>query len=183
MRDFPADCAGVSDDEPRVESASFKDSFISFRHNLVIFLEVFLGRMKRISVFHQKFAPAHHTETRTNFVAKLCLNLIKTKRELTVRMNFAARKVGNNFFVCRSEDIIVFVPVFKAHKFFAVNLPSSGFHPEFFWREDGHKDFLRVAFVHFFTHDVGDFADNFPAEWEVFIDTRADFSHHPRANH
>ena len=81
--------------------------------------------MKGIAILHHKFARAHDTESRADFVAKLGLYLKKIHRQLLVAFDLAAGDLCDHLFMGGSEAKRPLVAVFKATEFRAIKLPST----------------------------------------------------------
>ena len=94
--------------------------------------------MKRISVFHHKFACAHHAKTRAAFVAEFGLDVIEIFGQLFVGIDFFADDVGDHLFAGGAEAEFVVVAVGNPQKFVAVKIPAAGLFPQVGRLDDGH---------------------------------------------
>ena len=83
-------------------------------HAVVGLLQALLVNIEGVGVLHDEFTRAHYTETRSDFVAEFCLDLVIVDRQLLVAAQLTARDIGDDFFVCRAETIITIVAILHA---------------------------------------------------------------------
>ena len=183
LRTRSADRAGVSAHRTVNQTQAIKDAAVSFEHLVVALACVFSRTVKRVSVFHDKVAAAHHAETRTTFVTELCLNLVEVHRELTPGLDFLTSDIGHDFFAGRLENKVSVVSIFKAKQFSAVLLPAAGFLPKLSRLNDRHQKFNGASTVHFFSNNTFNLLQRTKAHRHVVIDAGCKLTDHACAKH
>jgi len=181
--ELAADGAGVSAHCSINQTQAIKDAAVSFEHLVVALAGVFSRTVKRVSVFHDKVAAAHHAETRTTFVTELCLNLVEVHRELTPGLDFLTSDVGHDFFAGRLKNKVSVVSIFKAKQFRAVLLPAAGFLPKLSRLDDRHQKFDGAGTVHFFSDNTFNLLQRAKAHRHVVIDAGCKLTDHACAKH
>ena len=111
MRHAAADQSGVRFDRTEFEAAARKDPLVGVVHFLIAEARtVFIG-IETVGVFHDEFAPAHQTETGTDFIAELGLDLVAVHGELSIGTDLASEEVRDDFLMRGAEAKIAVVPV------------------------------------------------------------------------
>ena len=183
LRARAADGAGVSAHCSINQTQAIKDAAVSFEHLVVALAGVFSRTVKRVSVFHDEVAAAHHAETRTTFVTELCLNLVEVHRELTPGLDFLTSDVGHDFFAGRLKNKVSVVSIFKAKQFRAVLLPAAGFLPKLSRLDDRHQKFDGAGTVHFLSDNTFNLLQRAKAHRHVVIDAGCKLTDHACAKH
>ena len=160
MRAGAADAAGVGRHRAVVQAQAVEYAAIGIVHIAVGLFQRFIIGVERIGIFHDKFAGAHHAETRAYFITEFGLDVVEVFRQLFVARDFFAHDVGNHLFAGGAHAEIALVAVFDAQQFFAVKLPAAGFLPQLGRLDYRHQQFHTAGFVHLFAHDVFHFAQN-----------------------
>ena len=75
----------------------------------------------------------------------------------------------------RAQAEIALMTIFKAEQFFAVEIPSAGFSPQFCRRGDRHQEFLGAGPVHFLPNDLFDLSNDPEAQRKIRIDACSTF--------
>ena len=183
MRCRAADVAGVGIDCDMIERAAVEDRAVRHAHLFVDLIERFAIRVKRIRVLHHELAASHETETRTDFVAELGLDLIQIHRQRAVRIDRVAHRVGDDFLGRRRVAELAAVAVFDPQQLLAVDAPAFRFDPQFGRLNRGHRQLDRAGAPHLLAHDGFEFLHGAQAERQVGVDAGRDFADHAGAHH
>ena len=84
MGKLAADRAGISNHRNRLQSHALESAHIGKHHLAVADHGGGVVEIEAVRILHQEFAPPHHPEARTDFVAKLPLNMIQRLRQFTI---------------------------------------------------------------------------------------------------
>ena len=157
MRDVTSHHSAVRfDGDKAFKAYTTENIHIRVVYARIIFFEVFLRHMERISVFHRKFPYPYKAAAATRLVAEFSLNLINHKGQLVVTRNGVFRHMNRRFLVSHSEQHIFAASVLETHHFAADTVISARQFPQFARHHDGELDFLSVYFVHLVPYDVFD---------------------------
>jgi len=183
LRDVAADAAAVRLHGAEFQPHSGEDSRVSGEHGAVAFRQARFVDVKRIGVFHQKFAGAHHAESGADFVTEFGLELVEIHGQLLVAAQFAPGDVGDHLFVRRPIDELAVVPVLEAQQFRSVFAPTARFLPKFS-RLDGRHDHLQGACpVHFLPDNAFGLAQGAQSDGEPGIKAGRQTPDHAGAQH
>ena len=95
------------------ETQAAENIHVSASHFFITLLSPFLCFVKGIGIFHDELSPTHETKARTDFIAVLGLNLIKTHRQIAITLQVLTHKITDHFFVGRAQTEILIGFIFK----------------------------------------------------------------------
>ena len=120
-----ADLAAIGFDLLELQAAAREDARIGVVHDLVILVQPCFVSIKGIAILHDKFTAAHEAQTGTDFVAVFILHLPERKRQLLIGTQFITDERRNQFFMCRSQAVLVVVAVRQFEHFRAIGIPAA----------------------------------------------------------
>ncbi len=167
----------------RFEAHSVKGVQIGNEHFIVGFARVFVAQIKRIRIFHQKLATAHHAKTRTALVPEFPLNMIKDLGQFFVRTRKGSENIRDHVFIGWTVEHFALVTVDNAQHFRTIGIITPGFFPKIGRLNGRHEHFNRPCPVLLFTDNLLDFLENFVTERQPAINTGAVLLHHTGAQH
>ena len=108
----------------------FKNTIVCMVTYIIVFLQIFLRCVERISILHSKLTYANHSGTRSCLITKLSLELIDHKRILCISLRIFANQMNSCLLMCHTEDMLCIVAVRKTKKLTSYALISSGLLPQ-----------------------------------------------------
>ena len=83
-------------------TGSGKDAVVCFVADLIVTLQIFLGSVERISIFHSKFTDTDQSGARSCLITELCLDLVDHKWIIIITFGIITNKLNSGFLVCHS---------------------------------------------------------------------------------
>ncbi len=173
----------VSGHSPVTQTKPVKNGAVGFGHHLVADLGRRLVAVKAVGVFHDELATTHQPKARTALVTELGLDLIQVLRQLFVAFDFLTGDVGHHLFAGGLHHKIVAMTVLNTQQLRPHFFEPTGFHPQLGRLNHRHGQLNRTGAVHFFTHDLLDFAHHTQAHGHQGVDASAEFFDHARTHH
>ena len=136
-----------------------------------------------IVVLHVELAAAHDTETRTQLVPKLPLNLIEVLRQVAVAAHGVPEDIGHDLFMGGAEQHGALMPVGDAQHLLAVVLVAAALLPKLGRLDCRHQDLLAAGGVHLLAHHLLDLAQHPVAERQPAVNAGARLPNHAGAQH
>jgi hypothetical protein len=171
-----SDRAGVRRDETILEAHTIEDAAVRLPHRLVALLGGVLAHVERISVLHQEFAAAQEAAARAGLVAVFELNLVEVLRHVAPALDLAARDVGDDLFVRRSEMELGALAILQTEEGVAVEIPATGLLEVLPRQERRHEDLERARAIHLLADDSFDLLEHAKAERKEVVHAGADLA-------
>jgi hypothetical protein len=178
-----ADRTGIGLHRAEIQAQAGEYLTVSLVHAVIGCLQRRLIDMEGVGILHDEFAASHQTETRTDLVAELGLDLVQVERQLLVAAQFVAHQVGDHFFVGRADAELAAVAILQAQQFGAVLLPAARFLPQFGGLNRRHQHLEGAGGVHFLAHDGFHLAHHAQPHRQPGIQARGEFADHAGAQH
>ena len=118
-----------------------------------------------------------------DLVAELGLDLVEVDRQLAVALELAAREIGDDFLVRRSQHHVAIVTVLEAQQFRTELVPAPGLDPELGRLRDGHRDLERAGAVHLLADDALDLAQDAQAHRQPGVEAAREAPDQAGAQH
>src|SRR5699024_7193200 len=119
-------------------------------------VQILLGGMEGIGVFHGKFPDTDQAGSGTGLVTEFGLDLIDHKGIFSVCLAIISYQLDRGFLMGHTQDHLAAVPVFKTEKFLANTFKTAGFFPEAAGKGNREEYFLTADSIHFFPDDLLD---------------------------
>ena len=139
--------------------------------------------MKAVGILHQEFAPAHHPETRPDFVAELGLNLVEVHRQLAITADIAAHQIGDDFFMRRPEHELALVTILQPQQLGTVLRVAAGFLPQLGRHHHWRQQFQGTGAIHFLAHDRLDLPQHAQPQRQPGVDAGGELADHACTQH
>ena len=111
VRETVSNRAAVCQDRTEMQAATRENPRVRIVHRPILAVEPFVVRVKRVAILHDKFAAAHETETRAQFVAIFIGNLIQGNGKLLVRRRIHMNEHRHELLMRRPHAIFAPVPI------------------------------------------------------------------------
>ena len=152
-------------------------------HDLVELGQAGFIEVERVAVLHQKFARPHHAEAWPDLVAELGLDLVKADRQLLVRAQLGAGKLGDDFFMGRAEGIFATGAIMHLQQLGTESFPATGLLPQLGRLHRGHQQFETAGRVHFLAHHPLDPTQHPQAQRGPGVDAAGELADHAATQH
>ena len=183
VRRTAADLPGVGGDRAEFESEAGEDPGVRVVHQPVRLQHAGGIDIERVGILHDEFARSHHSEARTNLVAKLDLYMVEVKRQLPIALQILARDIGDHLLGRWLNDEIALMTILEAQELGPVLVPASRLLPEFGRLDDRHEELDRAGAIHFLAHDGFDLAQHAQSQRHPGIDPGGQPLDHAGAQH
>ena len=183
IRAVAADGTRVSRDRTEHETRAVENTAVGVKHRFVALAGSVSITVERVTVLHDEFTAAHHTETGTALIAELRLNLEEIHRQLAPGGDFLTGNVRDHFFRGRLNHEVALMTILETEQFRAVLFPAARLNPELGRLHDRHQEFDRARTDHFLTDDVLDLADDAKTHRHVRVHTGGQLLDHAGADH
>ena len=151
-----ADRAALGHHRDRAQAHARKGAQVSDEHAVIGVLGAGKIEVERVSVLHQKLAPAHQAEARPHLVAELPLDVIEIERQVLVRAHIAAEDLRDHFLVGRTVEHVALVAVLDAQHLLAIGLVAAAFAPQLGGLDGRHQKLDGAGAVLLLAHDIAD---------------------------
>ena len=178
-----ADIARVGQHRTVFQPQALEDAAVGAVHKIIGFLQRRFAAVKRIGIFHEKFARAHDTEAGAALISEFGLNLVEVGRQLPVAVEFIAYEISDDLFMCRAKTEITVMAVHKAQQLGAHLVPASGLYPQIRRLHHWHGHFHGPGTIHLLADDGSDFLQNAKAGRQPGVHASGQFANQACTDH
>ena len=183
MAQVTTDRAAVRRHRNCLQPHALECTHISQHHRAIAHHRTGIIEIERVSVLHQEFAPAHHTEARPHLVAEFPLDVIQDLRQLAIGMHRLAEQIGDHLLIGRPVQHVAFVPIADTQHLLAVVVVAPALAPKLRRLNRRHQHFLRTRRVLLLAHDALDIPQHPVAERQPRVDASRGLPHQTGAKH
>ena len=148
----------------RLDAEPLEGAQIGQQLGVIAVARASLVEVEAVGVLHQKFATAHHAETRTHLVAEFPLDMVEGAGQFAVAFDLAGEERGDHLLVGRAIQHFAIVAVLDAQHFRAVGVVAARLAPQFGRLQRRHQHLDRASLVLLLADDLLDLLENAVAE-------------------